>query len=388
MRKLNHNGATDTYNVHGRGRIGNYFRHRTSSLPDGRVGRNLALYGLQLEIAVPAFERRIEEEESAMTKYQSLRARLLTASALALALALPVAGQFHERSWNREHSRSVETGATKVIAIQVWADPLGSGRAERYGVSPDNQAVPVRPGDRLRLTLVGTGLFNGEGEEVPVGATFNVEAGRDISILHTGSNWVEVAVGGDSRGIAGQIGYRVRGGYEMRGALTNGRITLEAQRSVRGADYGRGEDYGRGGDRYDGNDSGYATRREKARLVARALVEGIVNTPFDPARDRDRVIEIYEQGYRGVRQNAQELAYSVERRRIALDPQTTVFRLYRVLLKRSPDQIESDRGYHSNVQALRRSGLQAVVRTIVESPEFRRAYDLDHDFDGYRQSRR
>lgn len=324
-----------------------------------------------------------------MTQNQTLT-RLFTASALAFALALPVAAQVgHERSWNREHSRSVETGATKVIAIQVWADPLGNGRAERYGISPDNQAVQVIPGDRLRLTLVGTGLFNGEGEEVPVGATFNVEAGRDISILRSGSNWVEVAVGGgDSRGVVGQIGYRVRGGYEMRGALTNGRITLEAQRSARGNDYGRGHDYGRGGDRYDGNDSGYATRREKARLVTRALVEGIVNTPFDPSRDRDRVIEIYEQGYRGVRENAKELAYSVERRRIALDPETTVFRLYRVLLKRDPDQIQSDRGYYSNVKALRRSGLRSVVKTIVESPEFRRAYDLDRDFDGYRQSRR
>jgi len=296
-----------------------------------------------------------------------------------------------ERSWNRDHSRSVETGATKVIAIQVWADPLGNGRAERYGISPDNQAVQVIPGDRVRLTLVGTGLFNGEGEEVPVAATFNVEAGRDLSILRSGSNWVEVAVGGDSRGgVAGQIGYRVRSGYEMRGALTSGRITLEAQRSARGEDRGRGrgDDYGRGGDRYDGNDTGYATRREKARLVTRALVEGIVNTPFDPSRDRDRVIEIYEQGYRGVRENAKELAYSVERRRIALDPETTVFRLYRVLLKRDPDQIQSDRGYYSNVKALRRSGLRSVVKTIVESPEFRRAYDLDRDFDGYRQSRR
>lgn len=324
-----------------------------------------------------------------MTQKQSLRARLLTASALAFALALPVAGQVaHERSWNRDHSRSVETGATKVIAIQVWADPLGDGRAERYGVSPDNQAVQVIPGDRLRLTLVGTGLFNGEGEEVPVGATFNIEAGRDISIVRTGSNWVEVAVDRDSRGVAGQIGYRVRGGYEMRGALTNGRITLEAQRSVRGDDHRRGEDYGRDGDRYDGRDTGYATRREKARLVTRALVEGIVNTPFDPTRDRDRVIEIYEQGYSGVRHNATELAYSVERRRIALDPETTVFRLYRVLLKRNPDQIQSDRGYFSNVKAMRRSGLRAVVKTIVESPEFRRAYDLDRDFNGYRQSRR
>ncbi len=320
-----------------------------------------------------------------MTQNQLYRSRLFTAAALAFTLALPMAAQ-RERSWNRDHSRSVETGATKVIAIQVWVDPLGSDRPDRrYGLAPDNEAVPVSPGERLRLTLVGTGLFNGAGEEVPVAATFDIVAGRDLSILRHGDNWVEVAVGGDSRGISGQIGYRVRRGYEMRGSLESGRITLESVRDGRG-DRG-GDRYGRYDDRYDGRDSGYATRRETARLVTRALIEGIVNISFDASRDREHVEEIYDGGYRAVQRYAYELAYSVERRRIALNPEETVFRLYRVLLKRGPDEIRSDRGYFENVRAFQRKGLRNVVKTIVQSPEFRRAYDLDH-FDSHRYGRR
>lgn len=313
-----------------------------------------------------------------MTQNRKLQVRLFTAAALAFALALPVAGQgvARERSWNRDRSRSVETGATKVIAIQVWADPFGGGREQRYGVAPENEAVQVSPGVRLRLTLVGTGLFNGEGEEVPVGATFNLEAGRDVSLLRSGSNWVEVAIGDGARGIAGQVGYRVRGGYDMRGGLTNGRITLEVPRGSQG--YGRDRD-----DRYDDNDS----RRQKARAVTRALIEGILDSNFDPARDRDEVEEIYQDGYRGVLQYADELASAVERRRIRLDPEETVRRLYRVLLKRSPDQIRSDRGFYSNVEAMRRRGLRSVVRTVVGSIEFRRVHDMN-DFDRLRRGGR
>lgn len=312
-----------------------------------------------------------------MTQNRKLQTRLFTAAALAFALALPVAGQgvARERSWDRDRSRSVETGATKVIAIQVWADPFGEGRdrrEQRFGVAPENEAVQVWPGERLRLTLVGTGLFNGEGEEVPVGATFNLEAGRDVSILRSGSNWVEVAIGDDARGVAGQIGYRVRGGYDMRGGLTNGRITLEASRR------------GVPGDDRDGD---YDTRRQKARAVTRALIEGILDSNFDPARDRDAVEEIYQDGYRGVQRYADELATVVERRRIRLDPEETVRRLYRVLLKRGPDQIRTDRGFYSNVEAMRRNGLRSVVRTIVGSVEFRRVFEMN-DFDRLRRNGR
>ncbi|HEV7667930.1 MAG TPA: hypothetical protein VGS22_05365 [Thermoanaerobaculia bacterium] len=296
------------------------------------------------------------------------KTRLFTVAALAFILALPVAGQgARERSWNRDHSRSVETGATKVIAIQVWADPIGSGQEQRFGIAPDNEAVQVWPGERLRLSLVGTGLFNGKGDEVPVGATFNIEAGRDISILRSSGNWVEVAIGNDARGVAGQVGYRVRGGYDMRGGLTNGRITLEARA-------GRGDDRHDRGGRHDGDSS---SRREQARVVTSALVEGILNTRFDPSRDREWVDRVYENGYRGVQSLSDDLAKSVERRRIAVDADDTVRRLYRVLLRRDANEIKSDRGFWTNVSTLRRDGLRAVVRTVVGSTEFRTAFDIN-----------
>lgn len=306
--------------------------------------------------------------------------RIFSVGALAFALALPVVAQgvARERSWNRDRSHSVETGATKVIAIQVWADPFGSSREQRFGVAPENEAVQVWPGERLRLTLVGTGLFNGEGEEVPVAARFDIEAGRDLSILRTGSNWVEVAVDRDAHGIAGQIGFRVRSGYDMRGGFTSGRITLDARLRAEGDDRG---------DRHDRYDRDNSSRREKARVVTRALIEGILDSRFDPSRDGDRVDEIYEEGYRGVRRYADELSYSVERRRIALDPEDTVRRLYLVLLKRDRGQIASDRGFWNNVSALRRDGYHTVVRTIVESDEFRRVFDLN-DFDAIRDGGR
>ncbi|MEP7010406.1 MAG: hypothetical protein ABJC13_08810 [Acidobacteriota bacterium] len=309
----------------------------------------------------------------------TLKTRLFSVAALAFALAVPVAGQgARERSWDRDHSRSVETGATKVIAIQVWADPFGNGREQRFGVAPDNEAVQVWPGERLRLTLVGTGLFNSEGEEVPVAATFNIEAGRDISILRAANNWVEVAIDGDAHGVAGQLGFRVRSGYDMRGSLTNGRITLEARRGAHDIDHG---------DRNERPDVGTSTRREKSRLVTRALIEGILDAKFDPVRDGDRVEEIYNGGYREVQQFADDLARSVERRRIRLDSEETVRRLYVVLLKRTNDQIRADRGFFSNVEAMRRHGLRSVVRTIVNSVEFRRVFDLN-DFDRQRRERR
>lgn len=336
-----------------------------------------------------------------MIQNRNLKSRLFTVAALAFAFTLPVAGQgvARERSWNRDRSRSVETGATKVIAIQVWADPIGTGREQRFGVAPENEAVQVRPGERLRLTLVGTGLFDGEGEEVPVAATFNLEAGRDVTLLRSGSNWVEVEVGDGARGVAGQIGFRVRSGYDMRGGLTSGRITLEATHNAQGLDRDlddRDRDDRDDRDRYDRDRNErdrYGNRYDDerwqtARLVTRALIEGILDTTFDRTRDRDEVEEIYFDGYRGVQQYADELASAVERRRgVRIDPEETVRRLYRVLLKRSPDQIRTDRGFYSNVESMRRKGLRSVVRTIVGSVEFRRVHDMN-DFERLRRGGR
>lgn len=258
--------------------------------------------------------------------------------------------------------------ATKVIAIQVYVDPAGSGGEARYGVAPENEAVPVSPGQRLRLTLIGTALIDGDGEEVRINASFDVASG-DLSITGRGSDWVDVTVGRNASGVAGQIGYQVRSDYEMRGALSSGRITLQVPRGSGGGNQGGG-----------GHQGGSSSRREKAATVTRALIEGILNTNFDADRDRDWVDEVYEEGYDGVLSVADDLARQAARRGAARDAEETMRRLYRYLLRRPSDKIESDDGFWNNVAEMRKSGLPNVVRTIVESDEFSRAFRLD-DFD-------
>lgn len=257
--------------------------------------------------------------------------------------------------------------ATKVIAIQVYADPSGSGGEGRYGVAPENEAVPVTPGERLRLTLIGTALVDSKGEEVRLGALFDVASG-DLQIVGRGSDWVDVVVGRGTSGVAGQIGYRVTGDYEMRGGLTNGRITLQVRR-------GSGDQSGGGS--HDGG--GNSSRHEKAATVTRALIEGILNTTFDADRDSEWVDEVYEGGYDSVLSVADDLARQASRRD-SHDAEATVRRLYRFLLRRPSDKIDSDDGFWNNVAAMRKAGLRNVVETIVGSDEFSRAFRLD-DFD-------
>ncbi len=264
--------------------------------------------------------------------------------------------------------------ATKVIAIQVYADPAGSGGEARYGVAPENEAVPVTAGEHLRLTLIGSALIDGKGKEVRINASFEVAAG-DVQIVGRGSDWVDVVVGRGDNGVAGQIGYRVTEDYEMRGGFQNGRITLQIQRSSGGqGDHGGGGS--QGGDSHGGRNS---SRQEKATTVTRALIEGILNTTFDARRDSDWVDEVYDGGYDGVRSVADNLARQAARRGSS-DEEATVRRLYRTLLRRNSDQIESDEGFWNNVKEMRKSGLQNVVATIVTSAEFSRAFRLD-DFD-------
>jgi len=265
--------------------------------------------------------------------------------------------------------------AQKVIAIQVYADPAGSGGEARYGVAPENEAVPVTPGERLRLTLIGSALIDGIGKEVRINASWSVASG-DLQIAGRGDDWVDVVVGRGTSGVAGQIGYQVRDNYEMRGALSSGRITLQVQRGSGGGGNSGGGSHGGGS--HDGG--GNSSRHEKAATVTRALVEGILNTTFDANRHGEWVDEVYEEGYDGVRSVANELARQASRHG-SEDAEATVRRFYRILLRRNADQIESDDGYWNNVKAYRKTGLQNVVETIVGSDEFSRAFRLD-DFDG------
>jgi hypothetical protein len=133
----------------------------------------------------------------------------------AFVLAVPAAAQ--------------EGEVSRVIAIQVYAQVHGEDDSYLYGVAPENEPVDVSPGQRLRLTLVGTGLLDGTGEEIEIPAGFNVAAGPGVDIIGRGDNWVDVFIRRNASGVAGQIGYRVGNDYEMRGEIRTGRIVLQVE---------------------------------------------------------------------------------------------------------------------------------------------------------------
>lgn len=137
------------------------------------------------------------------------------AGVAAFALAVPVSAQ--------------EGEVSRVIAIQVYAEEHGSEDPYIYGVAPENEPVLVSPGERLRLSLVGTGLVDGEGEEVEIPASFNVASGPAVDIIGRGENWVDVAIRRNASGIAGSIGYRASNDYDMRNEIRTGRIVLEVE---------------------------------------------------------------------------------------------------------------------------------------------------------------
>ena len=154
-----------------------------------------------------------------MSLIRPVSSRRFAFSALAIAalsvfaLAVPAAAQ--------------EGEVSRVIAIQVYAEVHGSEDPYIYGVAPENEPVYVSPGQRLRLTLVGTGLVDGEGEEVEVPANFNSSGAVDI--IGRGHNWVDVSIRRNASGVAGSIGYRVGNDYPMRNDIKSGRIILEVE---------------------------------------------------------------------------------------------------------------------------------------------------------------
>lgn len=156
-----------------------------------------------------------------MSIFHRVASRRLLLSAVAIAaltsstLAVPAAAQ--------------EGEVSRVIAIQVYAEVHGSEDPYIYGVAPENEPVYVSPGQRLRLTLVGTGLIDGEGEEVEIPANFNVSSGPSVDIIGRGENWVDVAIRRNASGVAGSIGYRVGNDYTMRNEIRSGRIILEVE---------------------------------------------------------------------------------------------------------------------------------------------------------------
>ncbi|HEX2222650.1 MAG TPA: hypothetical protein VHN15_00435 [Thermoanaerobaculia bacterium] len=321
---------------------------------------------------------------------------LLTMTALALTLGGSVAAT--AQSVKPTVKPGTATKATQqVISLQARVESLDArGRTvsragEMYGVKPA-EAIPIRTGERLRVNLVGTRLVNGRGVEAPINATFSQSAGRDnLSIVQTGPNWVIVEARGRGSDKRAQLAYNVANNYDMKAGLAQGYLTFEIDSRGVGSPVAGGRD---------------STRWERSEDLTEMLYRSILDRNLGGTYAQDDVEHIYYLGYRGLQEVARELARetptsggwteSTARQELA--------DLYRVLLRRDQSERElwdQDSGFRTNVDNLRRNGLERVVQTIVESEEFRRVHDLngfdqmalrdqryDGDWRGYRTARR
>jgi hypothetical protein len=234
-------------------------------------------------------------------------------------------------------------------------------------------AVPARVGERLNVSLAGTGIVNGSGQEVTVAARFAVAAGAaNCSLVRSGPERAVVSI--DAAGGNGlcQISYTARGDYQMKPSLASGRITFKIGEPVAEAAPAPEPPHGWERDRW-----------RRALGLNALLYRAILGE--EPRGDRARVDaeRIYRDGYGGVLTVASELARIAEDRGLGRSPlergwqERDVERmggLYRDLLHRQQsdrDLWQQDPGFRANVDALHRKGLVAVVNGLVDSDEFR-----------------
>jgi hypothetical protein len=258
-----------------------------------------------------------------------------------------------------------KNGTLDVIALQTYVE----GRSDTYGVKPA-EPIPVNPGDRVRIHLVGTAIINGNGVERRMPARFSVVAGGgNIDIVQTGTDWALVQVKSRGDGVA-QLGYEVTDNqYEMKGGLRSGRITLEIGGVAESTPIGSVGSVDR-------------TRWDRSRNLADQLYRSILGVaPQGDVAQRD-IEHIYEMGAVGVRDVALELADDADDRldRLAQDDAVEILgNLYRGLLRRSGSDSQfwdQDSGFRANVDTLRRQGFEKIVQVIVDAPEFRTANSL------------
>jgi hypothetical protein len=260
-------------------------------------------------------------------------------------------------------------GVLDVIALQTYVE----GRNATYGVKPA-ESIPVNPGERIRIHLVGTAIVHGSGVERPIPARFSVVAGKgQIDIVQTGQDWALVQVNsrGNGNGLA-QIGYEVTtNAYQMKGGLREGRITLEIGGGLASSSPGS-----------TGSGSVDRNRWNYARDLTDQLYRSILGVaPQGDVAQRD-LEHIYEMGLIGVRDVALALANDTNARYDRLsqnDAVNVLGDLYRGLLRRnaSNDQLwDQDPGFRGNVDALRRQGYSRIIQGILDAPEFRSVNNL------------
>jgi hypothetical protein len=254
--------------------------------------------------------------------------------------------------------------ATEVIALQTYVE----GRDATYGVKPA-EPIPVNPGDRVRIHLVGTAIVNGNGVERRIPARFSVAAGKgQIDIVQSGPDWALVQVNSRGDGIA-QLGYEVTGNYEMKGGLKDGRITLQIGEGLAESSPVTSGPVDR-------------SRWDRAEDLTEQLYRSILGVAPQGSVAREDIEHIYDMGAVGVRDVALALAEDAGSRydRLSQDQAVEVLGdLYRGLLRRSGSDSQlwdQDTGFRTNVDTLRRQGYEKIVQVILDAPEFRSANQL------------
>jgi hypothetical protein len=258
--------------------------------------------------------------------------------------------------------------ALQVITLQARVQ---SQNGTTNGDFDLGDAIPATVGERLAVSLAGTAIVNGAGQEVTVSARFAVAAGGGNCVLvRSGPERAVVSINAAGGNGLCQLTYTARGDYQMKPALAGGRITFKIGEAVAQA--------------APEPPHGWERDRWRRALTLNALLYRAI-LGEEPRGDRARVDaeRIYRDGYGGVLTVATELARIAEDRGLGRSPlergwqQRDVERmggLYRDLLHRQQsdrDLWQQDPGFRGNVDALHRKGLVAVVNGLVDSDEFR-----------------
>ncbi|HXO43405.1 MAG TPA: hypothetical protein VN999_18290 [Thermoanaerobaculia bacterium] len=288
---------------------------------------------------------------------------LITCAVLAGVLALPAAA-----------------APLEVITLKARVE---SQNGTTNGDFQVGDAILARVGEHLKVSLLGTGIVNGIGREVPVDAHFAMAAGHaQCSLLRTGPNWAVVSINAAGGNGLCQLGYTASANYRMRPGLASGRLTFKMTGPNAAVGTGAPVPPGAGPELEPPHGYEHARWRRAWELDG-MLYRAILGE--EPRGERARVDadRIYREGYGGVLTVATELARIAEQRgrgRSALDrgyQERDVERLaglYRDLLHRQQsdrDLWQQDPGFRGNVEALHHKGLAAVVQSIVDADEFR-----------------
>jgi hypothetical protein len=288
---------------------------------------------------------------------------LITCAVLAGVLALPAAA-----------------APLEVITLKARVE---SQNGTTNGDFQVGDAILARVGEHLKVSLLGTGIVNGIGREVPVDARFAMAAGHaQCSLLRTGPNWAVVSINAAGGNGLCQLGYTASANYRMRPGLASGRLTFKM--SGPNAAVGTGAPVPPGAGPEPEPPHGYEHGRwRRAWELDGMLYRAILGE--EPRGERARVDadRIYREGYGGVLTVATELARIAEQRGRGRSPLDRGYQerdverlagLYRDLLHRQQsdrDLWQQDPGFRGNVEALHHKGLAAVVQSIVDADEFR-----------------